>query len=262
MPPHSTLVALPTLAILTMGVGSSSSSSIALSLHKLWVINEAVLVLVVLIEYRIDHVHQLEVGEQFLLWLWMASFAFVVGRVMPVEEGFDELLAVQLVVVVCIVHLEVVELQLLVGHAGSIDGHLQVILDVVTLAAQVRVVQHALVVAASSVWLLLYLLRLLELLLLLLRRLLRWWWWLELLLLWLLKLLLLLILLWLLILLLLLLLVLLWGNTRGLLVLLRWHSWGARLVVTALLCHLDSLGLLLLLLVLVGRHSGGYSLLC
>ena len=38
---------------------------------------------------------------------------------------------------------------------------------------------------------------------------------------------------------------------------------GVYLVVTALLSHLHSLGLLLLLLlVLGGRHSRGYSLLC
>lgn len=260
MPPHSALVALPPLAILAMGVGCSSSSSITLSLHKLRVINEAVLVLVVLIKYRINHVHQLNISEQLLLWLWMASFAFMVSRVMPMEEGFDKLLAIQLVVVVCIMHLEVMELQLLVRHAGSVNGNLQVVLDVVTLTAQVRVVQYTLVVAASSMWLhlwlLLYLLRLLKLLLL---RLLGRWWWLELLLLWLLKLLLLLILLWLLILLLL--LILLWGDTRGLLVLLGWHSWSTCLVVACLLRHLGSLGLLLLL-VLVARHSGGYSLLC
>ncbi|MPC48967.1 hypothetical protein E2C01_042753 [Portunus trituberculatus] len=152
-----------------MGVGGSSSGSITLSLHKLWVINEAVLVLVVLIKYRINHVHQLNVGEQLLLRLWVASFSFMVGRVMPMEERFDEFLAIQLVVVICIMHLEVMELQLLVRHASSVNGHLQMVLDVVTLTTQVRVVQYTLVVASSSMssmwlhlWLLLYLLWLLE----------------------------------------------------------------------------------------------------
>lgn len=41
----------------------------------------------------------------------MASLAgVVVFRVVPVEKGFDELLPIQLVVVVRVVHLEVVEL--------------------------------------------------------------------------------------------------------------------------------------------------------
>lgn len=191
----------------------------------------------------------------------MAGLAVVVGRIMPVEEGLDELLAVQLVVVVGVVHLEVVELQLLVRHGGCVDGHLQMVLDVVPLTAQVRVVQHTLVVSTAVVaapamllwhmllWHVLLWRWLLELLLL---GWCGWWRGLELLLLWL-------VLLWLLLvlLLLLLLLVLLRRDPWGLLVLLLRHPGGSSLVVLLL----GPLRLLRLLLVLLLRHARGHALL-
>jgi len=48
----------------------------------------------------------------------------------PMDQRFDQLAAVQLVVVVRVVHLEVVELQLSLGHLARIDWHLHVFLDV------------------------------------------------------------------------------------------------------------------------------------
>lgn len=46
------------------------------------------------------------------------------------DQRLDQFAAVQLVVVVRVVHLEVVELQLSLGHLARIDGHLHVLLDV------------------------------------------------------------------------------------------------------------------------------------
>lgn len=48
----------------------------------------------------------------------------------PVDQGLDQLAAVQLVVVVGVVHLEVVELQLLLGHFAGVQRHLHVLGDV------------------------------------------------------------------------------------------------------------------------------------
>lgn len=46
------------------------------------------------------------------------------------DERFDQLTAVQLVVLVRVVHLKVMELQLLFAHLARIDWHLCVFLDV------------------------------------------------------------------------------------------------------------------------------------
>ena len=46
------------------------------------------------------------------------------------DERLDELAAVELVVAVGVVHLEVVELQLLLGHVARVDRHLHVVLHV------------------------------------------------------------------------------------------------------------------------------------
>lgn len=64
-------------------------------------------------------------------------------------------------------HLEVVELQLLVRHGGSVNRHLQVVLDVVPFTVQISVVQHTLVVATAVV----------ANPTMLLWHLLLWWWW-------------------------------------------------------------------------------------
>lgn len=46
------------------------------------------------------------------------------------DERLDQFAAVQLVVAISVVHLEVVKLQLLLGHVGGVDGHLHVLLHV------------------------------------------------------------------------------------------------------------------------------------
>lgn len=46
---------------------------------------------------------------------------------MPVDQGLDQLAAVQFVVIVGVVHLEVVELQLLLGHFAGVQGHFHVL---------------------------------------------------------------------------------------------------------------------------------------
>lgn len=48
----------------------------------------------------------------------------------PMDQGLDQLASVQLVVVVGIVHLEIVELKLLVGHLAGVDGNFHVLGDV------------------------------------------------------------------------------------------------------------------------------------
>ncbi len=49
---------------------------------------------------------------------------------MPVNERLDEFASVELVVAVCVVHLEVVELQLLLRHVGRVDWNVHVFLHV------------------------------------------------------------------------------------------------------------------------------------
>ena len=49
---------------------------------------------------------------------------------MPVYKTLDQLTTIQLVVAISVVHLEVVELQLLVRHLGGVHGHIQVFLHV------------------------------------------------------------------------------------------------------------------------------------
>lgn len=48
----------------------------------------------------------------------------------PVNQGLDQFTSVQLVVVVSVVHLEVMELQLLIGHLAGIDWNVHVLSDV------------------------------------------------------------------------------------------------------------------------------------
>lgn len=67
-------------------------------------------------------------------------FAFLV----PVDERFDQLAPVQFVVVVRVVHLEVVELQLLFAHLAGVDRHIHVLGNVLLLVLNVVRVQHLL----------------------------------------------------------------------------------------------------------------------
>lgn len=46
---------------------------------------------------------------------------------MPMDQRLDQLASVQLVVVVRVVHLEVVELQLLFAHFARVDRHVHVL---------------------------------------------------------------------------------------------------------------------------------------
>ncbi len=49
---------------------------------------------------------------------------------MPMNKRFDEFTAVELVIAVGIVHLEVVELQLLLGHVRRVDWYVHVFFHV------------------------------------------------------------------------------------------------------------------------------------
>ena len=49
---------------------------------------------------------------------------------MPMDERLDEFAAVQLVVAVGVVHLEVVKLELLLRHVGGVDRNVHVLLHV------------------------------------------------------------------------------------------------------------------------------------
>lgn len=64
--------------------------------------------------------------------------------IVPVDERFDQLAPVQFVVVVRVVHLEVVELQLLFAHLAGVDRHIHVLGNVLLLVLNVVRVQHLL----------------------------------------------------------------------------------------------------------------------
>jgi len=87
---------------------------------KLWIVNEAVLVLVVALKDRVDHVLKLIISKNLLFRFRLPGLGVVVGLVVPVDEGLDELQPVQLVVSVSVVHLEVVKLELLLRHLGRV----------------------------------------------------------------------------------------------------------------------------------------------
>jgi len=140
---------------------------------KLRVINEAVLVLVVALQDRVDHVLKLVICEYFLLGLWIPGLGVMVGLVVPVDQGLDKLQSVQLVVAVSVVHLEVVELELLLCHLGRINV-LNVLLHVLSLLGYLLLVFDDspllwLSLALGLLWLALELLLRLPLELLLLR---------------------------------------------------------------------------------------------
>ena len=77
---------------------------------ELWVVYEAVLVLVVALQDWVDHVLKLNIHKYFLLWFRLPGLGVMVCLVVPVDEGLDELQPVQLIVTVSVVHPEVVEL--------------------------------------------------------------------------------------------------------------------------------------------------------
>lgn len=83
---------------------------------------------------------------RFLVVLPGASTPVVVifFGIVPVDERFDQLAPVQFVVVVRVVHLEVVELQLLFAHLAGVDRHIHVLGNVLLLVLNVVRVQHLL----------------------------------------------------------------------------------------------------------------------
>lgn len=108
-------------------------------------------------------IHQLQDGinqrlERFVvLWVRFGFFRFLVVLpgastpvvviffgIVPVDERFDQLASVQFVVVVRVMHLEVVELQLLFAHLAGVDWHIHVLGNVLLLVLNVVRVQHLL----------------------------------------------------------------------------------------------------------------------
>lgn len=74
------------------------------------------------------------------------SFAVVViiFGIVPMDQGLDQLAAVQFVVVVRVVHFEVVELQLLFAHFARVDRDLHVLGNMLLLMLNVVRIQHLL----------------------------------------------------------------------------------------------------------------------
>lgn len=64
--------------------------------------------------------------------------------IVPVDERLDQLAPVKFIVVVRIVHLEVVELQLLFAHLAGVDRHIHVLGNVLLLVLNIVRVQHLL----------------------------------------------------------------------------------------------------------------------
>lgn len=68
----------------------------------------------------------------------------IIFGIVPVDQGLDQLAAVQFVVVVRVVHLEVVELQLLFAHFARVNWDLHVLGNVLLLMLNVVRIQHLL----------------------------------------------------------------------------------------------------------------------
>jgi len=121
-----------------------------LSSYKLIIVDKPVLVPVVGDQDGIDHLLQLLVQE-YLRRLTRVNLTpmLVTGVVsMPVYETLDQLAPIQLVVPISVVHLEVVELQLLVRHLGGVHGHIQVLLHVLCFMSDI-LVKHPLLTMAT-----------------------------------------------------------------------------------------------------------------
>lgn len=109
--------------------------------HKLRIVNEPVPIVVVGVQNRIDQRGQLVVREDLIL---VGGLVLVFTFLVPVDQGLDQLAAVQFVVVVRVVHLEVVELQLLFAHFARVDRDLHVLGNVLLLMLNVVRIQHLL----------------------------------------------------------------------------------------------------------------------
>lgn len=68
----------------------------------------------------------------------------IIFGIVPMDQGLDQLAAVQFVVVVRVVHLEVVELQLLFAHFARVNWDLHVLGNVLLLMLNVVRIQHLL----------------------------------------------------------------------------------------------------------------------
>jgi len=96
-------------------------STTFLGSDKFGVINVAITIPVVHLQNGIDHLRELNVGEDFRGTRRRGIGAQVLALLnMPVNQRLDQFAAVQLVVVIIIVHLEVVELKLFLGHLANI----------------------------------------------------------------------------------------------------------------------------------------------
>lgn len=109
--------------------------------HKLRIVNEPVPIVVVGVQNRIDQGRQLVVREDLIL---VGGLVLVFTFLVPVDQGLDQLAAVQFVVVVRVVHFEVVELQLLFAHFARVDRDLHVLGNVLLLMLNVVRIQHLL----------------------------------------------------------------------------------------------------------------------
>lgn len=124
--------------------------------HKLWIIDKSILVVVVRVQNRVNQCRELVVRKDLILvGRLVLGFAFLV----PVDERLDQLAAVQLVVVVRVVHFEVVELQLLFTHLAGVDRHFHVLGNVLLLVLDVVRVEHLLGLPMMLLMLLLLLLQ-------------------------------------------------------------------------------------------------------
>lgn len=101
------------------------------------------------IDQRLERVVILGMGlglVRFRRTMVGTSFAVVViiFGIVPVDQGLDQLAAVQFVVVVRVVHFEVVELQLLFAHFARVNWDLHVLGNVMLLMLNVVRIQHLL----------------------------------------------------------------------------------------------------------------------
>merc|ERR1719270_1757734 len=121
-----------------------------LSSNEFWVIYKAILVLVIAVKNRINHVLQFIVTKNLCLWGRSTRLGIMVGLVVPMDERFHQLQPIQLVVTVTVMHFEVMELQLLLTHVTCVNV-LLVLLHVLLLMvdACLVLVQHPLTTCLS-----------------------------------------------------------------------------------------------------------------
>merc|ERR1719476_1035084 len=121
-----------------------------LSSNEFWVVYKAILVLVVAVKNRINHILQFLVSKNLRLWGRSTRLGIMVGLIVPMDERFHQLQTIQLVVTVTVMHFEVMELQLLLTHVTCVYV-LLVLLHVLLLMvdACLVLVQHPLATCLS-----------------------------------------------------------------------------------------------------------------